>query len=133
MSYSTPSSTKILNLTTAPFQLVPCLSVNFLWCQECIFYCAPMKKKYSLLPKGTDIYTHSAAQPSKRFRLLSVTILLWQGHCLIEKKTQTRNLTVFIVFVIRPSFFSLRDRQQTAFVTLNRFCPLGKLPPLLCS
>ena len=32
------------------------LPVNLLWCQEYIFYCAPMKKKYTLLPEGTDIH-----------------------------------------------------------------------------
>ena len=63
------------------FQLVPCVCVNWLWCQEGIFYCHPWKMGYTLLPEGTDIYTHSAAQSSKRFKPLSVTILLWQGHC----------------------------------------------------
>ena len=72
MSYSIPSSTKILNLSTAPFLfiLVSALSV-------CKFAMVP--GVYIL--HGTDIYTHSAAQSSKRFKPLSVTILLWQGHC----------------------------------------------------
>ena len=81
------------------FQLVPCLSVNLPWCQECIFYCAPRKKRYTLLPEGR--YTHSAAQSSKRFKPLPVSILLWQVIVELEN-TQTRNLTVFMVFVIWP-------------------------------
>ena len=62
MSYSIPSSTKILTLTTAPFLLV---SVGALSAcelamvpQECIFYCVPRKKRYTLLPEGIDISIH---------------------------------------------------------------------------
>ena len=36
--------------------------------------------------KDTLLSTHSAAQSWKRFKHLSVTMLLWQGHCWIGKK-----------------------------------------------
>ena len=61
------------------------------------------------------------------------------------KKTQTKNLTMFMVLVIWLSstlkfflflisinicaIFSLRDFWQITFVTLNRFCPLSTPPP----
>ena len=112
------------------FQLVPCLSVNLLWCQECIF----------------DIHIQ---QQNHQTDLNSCLSLYWQDHCWIGKKTQTRNLTVFMVVAIWPSsplkylfvfysvnvweIFSLRNSQQITFVTLNRFCPLSKLPQLPCS
>ena len=74
MPYSIPSSTKIFDMTTEPFLfiLVGALSV-------CEF--AMVTGLHILLPESTDIYTHSAAKSSKRFKPLSVTILLWQGHC----------------------------------------------------
>ena len=83
MPYSIPSSTKILSLTRAPFLFISvgALSVKLLCGQECIFYCAPRKKRYTLLPEGTDIYTHSPAQSSKRFKPLSLTVLLRRGNC----------------------------------------------------
>ena len=57
MPYSIPSSTKILSLTRAPFLFISvgALSVKLLCGQECIFYCAPRKKRYTFLPEGTDI------------------------------------------------------------------------------
>ena len=147
MYYSISSSTKILKLTTAPFLfvLVPSLSVNFLWCQECIFFLYPQEKEVHSSSWGHRyIYTHSAAQSSKMFKPLPVTILLWQGHCWIEKKHKQGtelclwclsdqvalwNSYLFLISVHVWAIFSLKDRQQTAFVTLNRFCPLSKLPP----
>ena len=102
MSYSIPSSTKILTLTTAPFLfiLVGAQSVSqfamvpgvyiLLWPQESEVHSSFWRHRY----------THSAAQLSKSFKPLSVTIFLWQGHCWIGEKTQTRNLTVFIALVI---------------------------------
>ena len=53
--------------------------MNLLWYQECTFYCAHGKKR-----KKRCI--HSAAGSSKRFKSLSVTVLLQQGHCWIGKK-----------------------------------------------
>ena len=89
MSYSIPSSTKILNLTTAPFLfiLVSALSVcKFAMMQGVyiLLYCTSWKKRYTLT-EGTDIYTHSAGQSSKHFKPLSVTRVLWQGQ--LEKNT----------------------------------------------
>ena len=107
------------------FQLVPCLSVNLMWFQECIFYCAPIKKRFTLLPEGTDIHIqqHSYLKdlnPCLSLNIMATSLLNW-------KITQTRNLTVFKVFVIWPSsiwnsylflisvnlwaIVSLRDRQ----------------------
>ena len=105
MPFSIPSSTKSLTLATAPFLfiLVGVLSV-------CEFAMVP--GVYILLwPQEEDVCcsswghrcTHSAAQSSKRFKPLSVTILLWQSHCWIGKKTQARNLIVFMVIVIWSS------------------------------
>ena len=56
-------------------------------------YCVFREKRFTVIP------THSAAQPSKRFKLLSVSILLWQGHCWIgttktTKKKQQKRQTV---------------------------------------
>ena len=82
MPYSIPSSTKILSLTRAPFLFISvgALSVKLLFCQECIFYCAPRKKRYTLLPEGTDI--HSTAQSSKRFKSLPVSN--YYGKVIVE-------------------------------------------------
>ena len=80
MPLSIPGSTKILiyfgNST---------IFVYFTWHRLCLCICygaksvhftvSPRRKRYTLLP------TNSIAQPSKRFKPLSVTILLWQGHC----------------------------------------------------
>ena len=68
------------------FQLVPCLSVNLPWSQECIFYCALRKEEVHSSSWGHR-YTHSPAQLLKRFKPLPVSILLWQGHCWIGKYT----------------------------------------------
>ena len=67
MSYSISSSTKILTLTTAPFFfiLVGALSA----CQFA---------RSVLCPQEEDL---NSFLNSKRFKLLSVTISLWQGHC----------------------------------------------------
>ena len=87
VSYSIPSSTKILNLTTAPFLfiLVSALSVCkfamvpgvyiLLYLQEEEVHSSSRGHRYIY------IYIHSAAQSSKRFKPLSAAILLWQGHC----------------------------------------------------
>ena len=142
MSYSIPSFNKILPLTTAPF-LVPSLSANLPWCQECIFYCAPRKKRNTLPPEGTDI---NIQQHNHRKDLNPCLSLYYYGKVIVElENTQTRNLTVFMVFVIWPSstlkflfafdsvnvyaIFSLRDCQQITFIMLNRFCSLSKLSP----
>ena len=82
MPYSIPGSTKILiyilwqqhhffilvgTLCVCEFAMVP--GVYILLC--------PQEVRYTLL------HAHSAAQSSKRFKPLSVsvTMLLWQGHC----------------------------------------------------
>ena len=99
MSYSIPSCTKIVTLTTAPtlFISVGALSVcEFAIVPGVCILLYPRKKRYTLLPEGTDIYTHSAAQSSNE-------LVIW-------------------------AIFSLRDRQQITFVMLNKFCPLSKLP-----
>ena len=101
MSYSIPSCTKIVTLTTAPtlFISVGALSVcEFAIVPGVCILLYPRKKRYTLLPEGTDIYTHSAAQSSNE-------LVIW-------------------------AIFSLRDRQQITFVMLNKFCPLSKLTPL---
>ena len=95
MPDSIPGSTKILiyfgnSIIFVYFSWRP-LSVNLL-CQECTFYCVPRKKRYTLLP------THAAAQSSKRFKPLSVTILLWQGHCWTRKKTTKEDKLFMLVF-----------------------------------
>ena len=66
MSYSIPSSTKILSLTASSFLfiLVAAMSV-------CQFAMVHRRHRY----------THSAAQSSESFnKPLSVTTLLWQGR-----------------------------------------------------
>ena len=79
------------------FQLVPCLSVNLPWCQECIFYCACRKKRYTILPEGTDIYIQ---QHNRQKDLNPCLSLYCYGKVIAElENIQTRNLTVFMVFV----------------------------------
>ena len=135
MSYSIPSSNKILSLTTAPILSISVgalfVSVNLSWCQECIFYCAPRKKRYTLLPEGTDI--HSTAQSSKRFKSLPVSN--YYGKVIVElENTQSDqealwNSHLFFISVNIWAIFSLRDCQQITFIMLNRFCSLSKLSP----
>ena len=60
----------------------------------CTFYC-PLRKKRCTLPGGHKC-THSAAHLLKRFKSLSPTILLWQGHCWLEKAKQTNNEFNFV-------------------------------------
>ena len=31
-------------------------SVNLLWCQECTFYCPLRKRRYTIIPEGTDVH-----------------------------------------------------------------------------
>ena len=94
MSYSIPSSTKILNLTTTPFLfiLVSVLSLNLLWCQECIFSCTPRKKRY----------TQKDLNPC-----LSLYILLWQGHCWIGKNTNKEFNCVYGVCNLTKQHFEI--------------------------
>ena len=79
MPYSITSFTKILTLAGAP------LVVYFSWRPVCEFvmvlgdYILLCPQEESLLPEGTNVYTQSAVQSSKRFKPLSATILLWQG------------------------------------------------------
>ena len=37
------------------FYLASSMSLNLLWCQECTFYCAPRKKRYTFLSESTDV------------------------------------------------------------------------------
>ena len=77
MPYSIPSFTKILTLAGAPllFILVGVLSLcEFVMVLgEYILLCP---QEEPLLPEGTNVYTQSAAQSSRRFKPLSATISL---------------------------------------------------------
>ena len=96
------------------FQLVPCLSVNLLWCQEFIFYSAPRKKRCTFLPECTDIYIH--IQQRNHWKDLNPCLsLYYYDKVIVELATW--------------AVYSVRDSQQITFVILNRFCPLSKLPP----
>ena len=87
MSWSILSSTKILTLTTAPFLiiLVGALFVCQLAMVPGVHILLCPGRRGRLFLRGHR-YTHSAAQSSKRFKPLSVTILLWQGNCWIGRK-----------------------------------------------
>ena len=105
MPYSISCSTKILTLATAPFLFilvgVLCLSVNLLWCQVCTFYCPLRKKRCNLLPEGKDV--HIQQHIHQKDSNLSLP-LYYSGKAIAElEKTQTRNLTVFMVLVILPN------------------------------
>ena len=98
-----PSFTKTLTLTTALFLFisVDALSVfEFTMVLGAYILLCPEKEEVQPSSWGHR-YTHSAAQSSKRFKPLFVTILFWQG--LNWKKTQTWNLTVFMVVEIWPT------------------------------
>ena len=84
------------------FQLMPCVfefpMVPGVYILEC-----PQEEEVHSSFWGY-IYTHSAAQSSKRFKSLSDTILGIMARSLLNwKKTQTRKLTVFMLLVIWPS------------------------------
>ena len=88
MPYSICSSTKILTLVAAPFLffLVGAQSVcEFAMVPGVYILLCPQEKEVHSSSWGHR-YTHSGVQSSKRFKPLSVTILLWQGHCWIGKK-----------------------------------------------
>ena len=79
MPYSICSSTKILTLVAAPF-------LFFLVGAQSVCEFAMVPGVYILLcPQGKKgilfFPTHSATQLSKRFKPMSVTMLLWQSHC----------------------------------------------------
>ena len=79
---------------------------QWLWCQECIFYYTPRKKRYTLYSKGTDIYIYIYIQKHNHQKDLNPFLsLYYYGKVIVEleKKTQTRNFTVFMVFVVWPS------------------------------
>ena len=83
MPYSIPNSNEILALATTPFLfvLVGILSENLLCYQECTFYCAPRKKRCTLLPEGTDVHIeHCNHQKDLSFCLL----LYYYGKVIIE-------------------------------------------------
>ena len=87
--YSLPSFNKTLTLTTAPF-LVPSLSANLPWCQECIFYCGPRKKRYTLPPEGTDIHIQQHnhrkdLNPCLSLIIMTRSLLNWKIHSLTKK------------------------------------------------
>ena len=105
MPYRIPSSTKLFTLATAPFLfllvVVLCLSVNLLWCHMCTFYCSLMKKRCTLLSKGTDVHIQQHIYQRDLHLCLQ---LYYYGKVIVElEKTQTRNLTVLMVLVIWPS------------------------------
>ena len=88
MSYSIPSSTKILNLTTAPFlfilvsamtvckfAMVPVLYILLYLQEEEVHFFFLMAHIYIYVYIYIQQHNHQ-----KRFKPLSVTILLWQGH-----------------------------------------------------
>ena len=89
MSYSIPSSTKTLTLTTGPFLFISvgALSVcEFAMVQECIFYCAPRKKRYTVLPEGTDIHIQ---QHNHRKGLNPFLSLYYYGKVIVELENNT--------------------------------------------
>ena len=86
---SIPNLIKILTLATAPFllfQLVPCLSVNLLQCQEYTFYCAPRKKRYTLLPESTDVHIQ---QHNHQKDLKPCLTLYYYGNIIVELEENT--------------------------------------------
>ena len=65
MSYSIPSSTKILNPATAPvlFVLFSALSVcKFAMVPGVYIFLYPLEEENTLLPEGTDIYIYKHKQ-----------------------------------------------------------------------
>ena len=107
---------------------------------------------YTFLPEVTDVHIKQHSHQKDLNLCLSLHYYL-KVIVELEKKTQTRNLTVFMVLVIWPSstlkflfvsinfnwffllisinvwaIFSLRDRRQITFVRVNGFCALNKRP-----
>ena len=99
-----PSSTKILTMATSPFLFIfvgvlcVCLSVNLLWCQLCKFYCPLRKKRFTLLPEGTDVHIQQYIHQKD----LNLCVpRYYHDKVIVElEKTQTRNSNVFVVLVI---------------------------------
>ena len=82
MSYSTPSSTKILTLATAAFLfvLVDTLSVcEFAMVPGVYILLCSQEEMVTFFLKA-QMYTLSSTI-IKRFQHLSFPLLLWQGHC----------------------------------------------------
>ena len=102
MSYGIPNSNKFLTLATTSFLFllvdILYLSVNLQWCQVCTFYCPLRKKRCNLLPESAGVHTEQHNH-RKKFKPLSVTY--YYGKVTVElDKTQTKNLTAFIMLVI---------------------------------
>ena len=103
MPYSILSSTKVLNLAAALFLFILvgifCLYLNWLWYQECTFYCTLRKKKRCvLLSEGTDVHIQQHIH-QKDLNLCLTLYYYGKVFDQLEKK-QTRNLTAFMVLVI---------------------------------
>ena len=64
------------------------MSVNLLWCQECIFYCDPRKKRYTLLPEGTDIQIQQHPH-NYRKDLNPCLSLYYYGKVIVELENNT--------------------------------------------
>ena len=134
-----PQFTKINHFCL--FQLAPWLSVNFLWRQECTCYCATRKKRYTLLPEGTEVHIQ---QQNHKNDLNFCLSLCYYIIVELEKKTNEEfnfvygacNLTkqhfeiqMFWLSIIN-AIFSAKDHRQITFVTHNEFCSLSNLIPL---
>ena len=65
------------------FQLASCLSLNLLWCQECTFYCAPRKKRYTFFSKGSDVHIQ---QPNHQKNISPCQSLYYYDKVLFEQK-----------------------------------------------
>ena len=66
------------------FQLA--FSVNLLWCQECTFSSSLKKKRYTILPEGTDIYIQQHIHQNDLN--LCLTLLYYYTKVIVEKHRQ---------------------------------------------
>ena len=118
MSYSILGSTKILTLTTAPFLFISVSALS-------VFEFAMVPGVYILLcPQQEEVHFSSWVH---RFIYIH-----FQQHNHWKDLNPCLSLYYYdkgIVELAIWAIFSVGDSQQIAFVILNRFCPLSKLPP----
>ena len=142
MPYSIASSTKILTLATAPFLFIligaVCLWICYSARSAHFTLHTPRKKRYTLLPQGTDEHIQ---QHNHQKDLIPCLSLYHYGKVIVELEKKHKHGTVFMVLEIWPialwnsylffisvniwAIFSLRDRQQITFAMLNRPCLLS--------
>ena len=70
------------------FWLVSCIFIRLLWCQKCMFYCAPGRRGTLFFLKGTN----SAGKSLQRFKSFSVIMAFYYGKALLNWKKHNQEI-----------------------------------------